>query len=61
VILSGPFMTEAELTKAIASLEIKAALAKCNGLPRTARSWRDAIENLRARTLLVAAMGEEAQ
>jgi hypothetical protein len=48
VILSGPFLTEAELAQAIASLEARAELAERNGLSRTARSWRDAIKNLAA-------------
>jgi hypothetical protein len=50
VILPGPFMTEEELTQAVASLEARAEVAERNGLPRTARSWRDAIENMRGRT-----------
>jgi hypothetical protein len=32
VILSGPFLTEAELAQAIASLEARAELAERNGL-----------------------------
>ena len=46
VILPGPFLTEEGLTRALASLQAKAELAERNGLPRTARSWRDAIKNL---------------
>ena len=46
MILPGPFMTEAALRQTIASLEARAEAAERNGLPRTARSWRDAIENL---------------
>jgi hypothetical protein len=49
VILPGPFMTEAELIQAIASLEAKAELAERNGLLRTAQSWRERIENMRPR------------
>jgi hypothetical protein len=49
VILPGPFMTEEELTQAIASLEARAEAAERNGLPKTAKTWRDAVENLRPR------------
>jgi hypothetical protein len=49
MILSGPFLSEEELARAIASLEARAELAEHNGLPRTARGWREAVENLRQR------------
>jgi hypothetical protein len=41
-------MTEAELVQAVASLEARAELAERNGLPKTAKSWRDTVENMRA-------------
>jgi len=47
MILSGPFLTEEELTQAIASLEARAEAAERNGLPKTAKSWRDTVENMR--------------
>jgi hypothetical protein len=43
------FSTKAELARAIASLESRAAAAERAGLPRTAQSWRDTIANLRER------------
>jgi hypothetical protein len=46
VILPGPFLTEDALKQAIASLEARAEEAERNCLPKTAKSWRDAIENL---------------
>ena len=49
MILPGPFMTEDALGGAIASLEARAKAAERNGLPKTAKSWRDAVENLRPR------------
>ena len=49
VILPGPFLTEDELKQAVASLESRARAAERNGLPKTAKSWRDAVENLRPR------------
>jgi hypothetical protein len=48
-ILPGPFMTEEELKQAIAALEARAKAAQRNSLPKTAKSWRDAIENMRGR------------
>lgn len=48
MILPGPFMAGEELKQAIASLEARANAAERNGLPKTAKSWRDAVDNLRA-------------
>ena len=51
MILPGPFMTEEELKQAVTSLEARAEIAERNGLPKTAKSWRDAIENMRGRVV----------
>jgi hypothetical protein len=48
VILPGPFLDEEALKQAIASFEARAEAAERNGLPKTAKSWRDAVDNLRA-------------
>jgi GH15 family glucan-1,4-alpha-glucosidase len=44
-ILSGHVMTKDEKAQILASLEARAKLAEENGLPKTAKYWREAAEN----------------
>ena len=46
-VTTGPTMTWEAWCRLVAALEAKAELAKQNGLPATAKSWRSTIENLR--------------
>ena len=47
-ITTGRTMAWDEWVKAVDYLEARAKLAEQNGLPKTAKSWRTAIENLAA-------------
>ena len=42
-------MSSHEWAKAMGDLKARAALAERAGLPKTAKSWRDAIENMARR------------
>jgi hypothetical protein len=53
IITAGRTLTWVAWVKAVEQLEARAELAERNGLPRTARSWRDMIAGL-ARTRSVA-------
>jgi hypothetical protein len=44
-------MSSCEWAKAMEDLKARAALAERAGLPKTAQSWRDAIENMARRRL----------
>jgi hypothetical protein len=46
MILSGRVMGKDETAQILASLEARAELAEENGLPRTAKCWREAATNL---------------
>jgi hypothetical protein len=47
LITTGHTLSPVELAKAIEQLEAKAVMAEQRGLSHTAKSWRDALANLR--------------
>jgi hypothetical protein len=51
IITTGRTMSSYEWAKAMEDLEARAALAERAGLPKSAKSWRDAIDNMARRRL----------